>query len=310
MEMLTCACGARFDVDDSLAGQEVLCPECQQPLTTPSREQAPRVTSGWALASVVLALVGAFTVLGTVAAVLVGFIALLSISRNRERVTGTGFAIFGICLGILFTGLTLFALSAADVFGLETWLRERTMTHKVDTSGPLEIVQAATGFAITRPTEKWGQVQNNQSDDPLVVDVQRNLDLLLMQVARHAFIDVQTLPGGNFHTLDQCENEILNDFQGAKRPMGNLGEDEDDVWRNMHARLQSSRRLETKDGMEGREMIVEARRAGQTWLFHIRLYRRDKGRIFVVRAYAPRRRLTQIESELENALDSFRILRR
>jgi hypothetical protein len=308
--MLTCACGARYEVDDALTGQEVRCPECQQPLKAPARERPPLVTSGWALVSLALALVGAFTVLGTIAAVFAGVIALVRISRQRERLTGAGLAIFGICLGVLFTVLTLFALSAADVFGLEAWMRARTMTRKVDTSGPLEIVQAATGFAITRPSEKWGQVQDKQSDDPLVGELQRDLDLLLMQVSRHAFIDVQTLPGGNVRTLDQCQQEILSEFQGPQRPRGHFAEDEDDLLANLRGQLKSSRRLEAKDGMEGREMIVEARCAGKAWQFFIRLYRRGNGRIFVVRAYAPRKRLAEVEPELESALESFRILHR
>ncbi len=78
--MLTCACGARFEVDDTLAGQDVFCPECQQPLKTPALDRPPQLTSGWALASVVLALVGAFTVVGTILAVLLGFYALLHIA--------------------------------------------------------------------------------------------------------------------------------------------------------------------------------------------------------------------------------------
>src|SRR5215467_1244077 len=127
--MITCACGARFEVDDTLAGQEVLCPECQRSLKAPALDRPPRVTSGWALASVVLALVGAFTVFGSLLAVLLGVIALVSIARNRRQIAGAGFAIFGICLGVAFTGLTLFALNTADVFGLDAWLRERTLTQ-------------------------------------------------------------------------------------------------------------------------------------------------------------------------------------
>ena len=123
--MLTCACGARFEVDDSLAGQEVLCPECQQPVRATDAGRPPRVTSAWALASVLLALLGAFTVVGTIIAVVLGLIALVSIRRQRDRVTGSGFAVFGVCLGLLFTVLTIVAMNAVDLFGLESWLRDR-----------------------------------------------------------------------------------------------------------------------------------------------------------------------------------------
>ncbi len=226
--MLTCACGTRFEVDDTLAGQEVLCPECQQPLRAPARQRPPQVTSGWALASVVLALVGAFTVLGTVVAVLLGLIALAQIARHRERLTGAGFAVLGIGLGVLFTGLTLFALSSSDLFGLEGLVRERTLAQQVDTSGPMEIVRGAKGFAITRPSEKWGQVSGNQSDDPAVSPLQRDRDLLLLQAARYAFLDVRTRPRGHFRTLDQCQDDILAEFEAPHRPPSPFGEDDED----------------------------------------------------------------------------------
>lgn len=306
--MLTCACGARFEVDDSLAGQEVLCPECQQPIKAPHSERLPRVTSGWALASVLLALLGAFTVVGTLVAVLLGLIALVSISRNRDRLAGTGFAVFGICLGVLFTVLTVVALNADNIFGLESWLRERTLTQGVDTSGPLEVVRILEGFAITRPTEKWGEVLGNDSDDPAVGAFQEQLDLLLMQIARHAFIDVRTLPVGPFQNLDQCESEVVAEFEAHRRPRDPF--DDDDLHRAVRVRRLGARGLDAKDGMEGREVEIEVRCAGKPWLFLIRLYRRGNGQVYVVRGYGPKRRFAELRSELEAALDSFRILRR
>ncbi|HWG43647.1 MAG TPA: DUF4190 domain-containing protein [Gemmataceae bacterium] len=308
--MLTCACGARFEVDNTLAGQDVLCPECQQPLKAPAQDRLPQVTSGWALASVVLALVGAFTIVGTVLAVLLGFYALRHISRNRQRVRGIGLAIFGIYLGTKFTALTILALSNSDLFGLENLMREKFTAEQVDTSGPLEVVQGAKGFAITRPSEKWGQVAGNQSDDPAVSLLQRNRDLLLMQVARYAFLDVRTLPPGNIRNLDQCQDDILTEFENRPRQANPFAEDDDDFPAAIHARLLASRQLETKDGVEGREMDVDVRSGGQPWRFTIRLYRRGNGRIYVVRAYTQKRRYNKNKSELEMALDSFRILRR
>ncbi|HTU17103.1 MAG TPA: DUF4190 domain-containing protein [Gemmataceae bacterium] len=311
--MLTCACGARFEVADSLAGQEVLCPECQQPLQAPAAVRPPLVTSGWALASVLLALMGAFTVLGTLVAIVLGIIALVSIARHRDRVTGVGFAVFGICLGVLFTVLTVVALNAADVFGLESWMRQRTMTQEIDTTGPLEVVQGNKGFAITRPTEKWGQMQSKASDDPAVGAFQTNLDLLLMQIPRHAFVDVRVLPGPPFQSLDQCETEVLADFEGPRQlqQMRDPFEDDDEPFRPaVRMRRLGSRQLAAVDGMAGRQAEVEVRCAGKPWHFIIRLYRRGNGRIYVVRSYAPKRRFDEVRGELERALDSFRILRR
>lgn len=307
--MLTCACGTRFEVDESLAGQEVLCPECQQPLRAPAVERPPQLTSAWALASVLLSLLGAFTVVGTLAAIVLGLIALVSISRNRLRLAGAGFAVLGICLGVLFTVLTLVALNAGDLFGLETWLRQRTMTAKVDTSGPMEIVSGSKRFAITRPSEKWGRVQDDQSDDAAVSEFQNNLDLLLMQIGHHAFIDVRALEGGPFQTLEQAEAEILTEFDIQRRPR-NAFDDDFDQRRLRAVKSHGSNRLDDKDGMAGRELKVEATCGGKPWRFLIRLYRRGNGRIYVVRAYAPQKRFQSFRAELQTALDSFRILPR
>src|SRR5579872_4982561 len=96
---LTCDCGARFEVEDTLAGQEVSCPECQQPLKAPALQALPVQTSALAIASAVLALAGAFTVVGTLAAVGLGIAALVSIARHRDRLAGSGLALFGILAG-------------------------------------------------------------------------------------------------------------------------------------------------------------------------------------------------------------------
>lgn len=306
--MLTCACGTRFEVDESLAGQEVLCPECAQPLQAPAAARPPLVTSGWALTSVLLALLGAFTIVGTLVAIVFGIVALISIARHRDRLTGAGFGVFGICLGVLFTVLTFVALNAADVFGLETWIRERTMTRQIDTTGPLEVVQGIKSFAITRPTEKWGQVQDNDSGDPAVGIFQNNLDLLLMQLPRHAFVDVRVSRGFPLQTLDQCEAEVLAEFETQRH--NPFADDDDDFRPATRVQRLGANRLAAKDGIEGRAMEVELRCGGKPWLVLIRLYRREDGDIYVVRAYAPKRRFDEIRGELVSALNSFRILAR
>jgi hypothetical protein len=152
-------------------------------------------------------------------------------------------------------------------------------------------------------------VLGNQSDDPVVSGLQRDRDLLLMQVARYAFIDVRAVPGGQFKSLEQCLDDILAQFDSNRPP--NPFEDDDDAFQPaLRARLRGNRRLPDKDGAEAREMEVEVRCTGQPWHFVIRLYQRGNGSMYIVRAYTPRRRLTQIEGELKTALDSFRLLPR
>ena len=81
---LSCSCGATFDVEDTFAGQTVSCPECHASLKAPVLRRGPLRTSGLAVASTVLALVGAFTLVGTLAAVLCGLAALVWARQERK----------------------------------------------------------------------------------------------------------------------------------------------------------------------------------------------------------------------------------
>src|SRR5438309_45951 len=95
---LKCNCGVRLDIPENFAGQQITCPDCQHPVEVPRADPALIKTSGLALASLLLALVGAFTVVGTMLAVLVGVAALVHVRRRPDAVTGAGYALAGIAL--------------------------------------------------------------------------------------------------------------------------------------------------------------------------------------------------------------------
>src|SRR5690242_4976461 len=106
---LTCPCGAAFEVEDTFAAQTIACPDCGAALKVPPLRPPRLRTSGFALGSVVLALVGAFTGVGTAVAAVLGVMALVSIARHRDRLGGAGYAVLGIVLGTGLTVVTLFA---------------------------------------------------------------------------------------------------------------------------------------------------------------------------------------------------------
>ena len=106
-------------------------------------------TSGYAIASAILALVGAFTLVGTVLAVLFGMGALLAIRRRKDELAGRGLALFGVLAGTLLTSMTAFALSGVEVFGFVDDAVSRLQGDETDRSGPLEVVRPTDGFAIT-----------------------------------------------------------------------------------------------------------------------------------------------------------------
>jgi hypothetical protein len=315
---LTCDCGARFEVEDTLAGQEVSCPECGQPLKAPALQASPVQTSALAIASAVLALAGAFTVVGTLAAVVLGALALVSIARHRDRLAGAGLAVFGIVAGCVLTPLMVLALTTSELFGLGGWLREKTMADQIDTSGPLEIVEAAQGFAITRPSEKWGQATGHALDDPVLAGLQKDRDLLLVQPARNAFVDVRVVRNSKGLTVDSCQPEVLRELESV--PDNPFQEwDEEDVpqprrpgrpGRASTAQVETSRDIPALDGAAGREMVVDIHRAGQAWRFLVRFYKKPGRPLYITRAYTQKRNFRRVEGELRQALDSFRLLPR
>ena len=214
---LTCDCGARFEVEDALAGQTVSCPECQEPIKAPSAKRPTLRTSGFALASFLLAVVGAFTVVGTIAAVVLGLIAVVAILRDRERVAGLGFAAFGIGLGLVFTTLTLWALTTGELFGLGSGMRRLQMADQlepVDPKAPLEIKE--DGFSLTRPSFKWAKAKKDFSYlliDPLL---SKDAVLLIVQPDLNAFADVQVEADGRIASFEQ---EVVNQLrQNSARP--------------------------------------------------------------------------------------------
>ncbi len=203
---LTCDCGARFEVEDALAGQTVSCPECQASLKAPAARRPVVRTSNFALASFLLAIVGAFTVVGTVAAVVLGLIGVASILRDRERLGGLGFAVTGIVLGGAFTALTLFSLSRLEFFGAA--MRRSQMIGQLDKSvDPNKDVDVSEGgFRITKPMTWWRAGKDLQffPAQPLL---RGDAALLLVQPDMGAFVDVQVEPAADLGPIDDY---ILN----------------------------------------------------------------------------------------------------
>jgi hypothetical protein len=316
---MVCSCGARFELEDTLAGQEVLCPECAQTLKAPAAAGRPPVrTSMLALVSAVLAVTGALTVIGTVAAVVCGLLALVQISRQRERLAGAGLALFGIVFGSLFTAVTVLAITSTEWFDLGGKLRQGMLASEVDTTGDLEMrIKTGTppmeAFVLTRPSRKWGEALRKQLDEPFVKVFEEPSDVLLVQTARFVFVDGRC-ERGKFQTLDFCEKQVMDRLR--EEPPGAKGGRGDDLPQVTRMHLVTSRRLppplDDRDkempDVDGKELEVEVGVGGQTWRFLIRLYKTETNRLYVLRAYGAASRFRHAEPELRQVLDSFRII--
>jgi hypothetical protein len=294
---LSCSCGARFEVEETFAGQTVSCPECQQPVQAPAILRRALRTSGFAVASVVLALVLAFTGIGTVAAVVLGMIALVHISRHRDQVTGMGYALFGIVFGVIFTVLFFMAILHPEVFGTSL-AREGLMGSQVDRAGPMEVAKPEDGFAMRRPSNRWG-VANRQLAQELVP----GSELVLVNIARDAYIDV-TLEQLEGRTLETYRDQVLDNFKEQPDPLGKRKP------LQLHSlTIRDSQKLPAAKDRESFEVLLDVRMGPQPLTFLLRIIRpKGSNQVYVVRGWAQKRRFTSVETEVRQAMDSFRLL--
>ena len=307
---LTCDCGARFEVDDALAGQNVSCPECQAALKAPAARRPVQRTSNLALASFLLAIVGAFTVVGTVAAVVLGLLGAAAILRDRERLGGLGFAVTGVVLGAAFTALTLFSLSQIEFFGAA--LRRGQMVgqldKKVDPNKDVEIDES--GFRITKPMTWWRANKDFSflAAQPLLRD---DAQLLLVQPDMGAFVDVQVEPAADVgpiddYVLNRIKPDSVHDNEGAKPHEG----DAENLARIEERKVLSSRDLPGGDGVrEAHELTLKIKLDNKEWTMLVRTYRTGR-QLFIVRGFLETRTYEHVQGAkdgLLKALDTFKV---
>jgi Domain of unknown function (DUF4190) len=294
---LSCSCSAAFEVEDTFAGQAVACPDCGAALKVPPLRPPQLRTSGYAIASVVVALVGAFTVVGTALAAVLGVVALASIARHRERLSGAGYAVLGIVLGSSLTAVNLFAFSRGELFDR---LREQASAGQVDKRGPMEIVRPRDGYAITRPSRAWGVATPEYAREMDAGD-----ELLLANLAKDAYLQVMYRDAGR-QTLDQYRDEFLDGYR-QDQPGGrkNL----QDLMRFTDFHLREVKRLPPLNGAEVAEALFDVKHSGQNLTFRVRFVKPKAGTdVYAIVVWTHRRRLEEIAPEVQEMLDSFRLV--
>jgi hypothetical protein len=299
---LTCACGARLEIDDKFAGQPISCPDCQRALTAPPAARAPLRTSGFAVASFVLALVGAFTVVGTMLAVVLGALALMDIKRRRDRVTGRGYAVAGVVLGVVLTGLSLFAYASVELFGLDRLMREPQWAGKLTYRGTEEIRRA--GYAITPPSDKWGLYTDPR---PGPVDLQVRENLLLVNVAEDGYLVCWPEPVAEQLSLEQSRQQALRDFRDADLSTGPGVVKPNSRATQFHEH--PPKVLPVVGDLEAVETVVDKSVGNQRRTYVVRVVRkRGDSQVYLVAAGTARHRFARLQAQLRQGLDSFRVL--
>ena len=99
------------------------CSSCGRPLAWPGPPAGPPKTSGMAVASLVLGILGFLCGLPAIPGLILGIVALSQISQSRGQLAGKGLAIAGICVSaaVLLLGLlSVVVITALTALGGHT----------------------------------------------------------------------------------------------------------------------------------------------------------------------------------------------
>ncbi len=245
--------------------------------------------SALALASALLVLIGAFTVVGTIAGIVVGILGLLSIRKNPDKVQGVALAAFGIGAGIAFTVITLLILHTPDALGLGRYFRSSMWNGKVDRSTALEV--RGDDFTLTLPSADWGIVKNAKLGQTIVDTLQgKDTRMLLMQTVRFAFVDIDSKEPGVDHPLEQRMESYVQDFPFK------INE------------ADTTEKIKSQENLLSIEKTLNLRCSGQPWVLILRLSRKpEKSKLIMLRAFAPKATFRDAEREMRKILDSLKI---
>jgi hypothetical protein len=184
---VTCSCGARLEIDDKFAGQSIPCPDCHKPILAQPPLPPPTRTSGLAVLSLLMAIVGAFTIVGTLAAMACGAIAYRQLTRKRSNVGGVRIAQAGMILGAVFTVLAVAAYGSRSLLGVDSLLRRYLWANRLEYKDPLAVTKPLPNFgsvySLERPSLNWGVCKENsqrQNDVLMYVDLRDDAYILWM----------------------------------------------------------------------------------------------------------------------------------
>jgi Domain of unknown function (DUF4190) len=310
---LTCACGARLEIDDKFAGQTVYCPDCQRALQAPqsspeNKHSATLRTSGFALASLTLALVGAFTLLGTVAAVVLGVIALAQIARQSDRVAGKGYAIAGIVVGLVMTSGTILALQNIELFALSNVINDAQWTGKLEYGGSLEVERA--GFSIKRPSDRWGVYKRESK--PGSYQQYTSAELVLVLASEDIAVLCFTETVSQDWSLETCRQEAeaklrKNYYDGLFKK--NTATEGDSM--GVPKTKRPTDRKPEMPGVDWVEMEVDKKVGNEVKTLLIHVYKpKDRNTMFIVVGATRKGNFERVQPQIREVMNSFKILNR
>jgi DNA-directed RNA polymerase subunit RPC12/RpoP len=291
---LICSCGARLEVDPKFAGQTIACPDCSKPLAVTPPPPPPKRVSGLALSSLLLAIIGAFTVIGSLVAIALGAFAYRRIPK-QPGVTGQSYAKAGMILGGIFTALALVAYNLGDLAGIDSLLRRYTWAGKLSFPSELAVVKSTTlrSCFLRRPAPRWGVVELPPSAGPadrvMLVDVTHDAHVLwLFYDAMHPEEDAFNQRA---KAVDLFRRSALVQMIGklpaeVEEPEGGFKE------------------RDVQEGEKEQTFLFDIPLGGVPRTFLFRLIP-DVGHLNIVVGGARTQRFEAVKDELQAALDSF-----
>lgn len=300
---LQCICGAKLEIDEKFAGQPINCPDCNRELVAAPPARPPERTSGWASASLVVALAGAFTVLGSLAAVALGALALKQIARSPEPLGGRRLAQAGMILGGAFTVVTLGLLWFAEYLPLRGVLRTIEWAGKLQYPDDLTVPFSRGGedfgerFTVKRPTRRWGKVSSDVYKNP---NAEVTDDMVLVNPWEDAYVVCLTKNLDAALDKEARENEAKDRFEQSQLVKEILG----------RGQKPATKILEPRKSLNGEdsELLFEVELAGVSRLFLVHVLK-DGAKIRVIAGGVRKHRFTRLEPELRAAVESFKVER-
>ena len=291
---INCTCGAHLELDDRFAGQTIACPDCKKPLQAPSLTSPTLRTSGLALASLILALVGAFTVVGTIVAVVLGFVALRQIRRQPDLLTGKRFALAGMGAGAVLTAVSLFAYLKTDLFGLDRLLRTPMWAGKIDYS---ETEIASGGIILKRPNPHWGHYRPKETHDDFGQPTRSDF-VILVNLKDDAHAIGLTFPKGQLP--DNFEEAVI-----AKLLRSDLFRLLSPKRSSLPEHSESERKQIAMENGRKEDLFMNVHLGSHERTFWVR-YFQSGDEVYVVAAGTRKNRFRSLETQLQEIVESFK----
>ena len=164
------------------------------PTRAPLVKDPPRRVSLLALYSLVVAVVGAFTLVGSAAGAVLALIALVRMRTGRVRRGGEGYAVAALVVAVAGAGATVGILYHPAASRIVGWQRRGGVASRVDTSGPPQVGSRDNACVLPRPA-RLGEAPPGSRHRPAIDYLQTNRDLILTGPRGEAYIDIHRDPG-------------------------------------------------------------------------------------------------------------------